>query len=86
MVPLPGSAFGEIEAERLFSPGEKKVTKELQGRSPLQALKELLGIGSDQPPLPQQALGPGQEKAHFRDWADACVRVPRRNSGIRILD
>ncbi len=83
---LLGTPFGDVSAGRLPSAGEKKITKGLQGRSPLQALKELLGFGPEPPPVHRGAEPAREEKALFRDWADACVYLgaaPESESWIK---
>jgi hypothetical protein len=58
----------------------------LHGRSPLQALKELLGFAPEPTPPPKGPEPAGQERALLRDWADACVYLgagPESESWIK---
>jgi hypothetical protein len=73
LLQLFGTPFGDVRAERLFGAGEKKITKGLLGRSPLQSLKKLLGPKPELSPPPKGIEPPGQNKALLPDWADACV-------------
>jgi hypothetical protein len=73
LVPLRGTVFGSFGADE-FLGGQLKVVKGLRPIRPLEALADLLGLGTQDAPKPQlQEVSPFHPKATLADVEDACV-------------